>query len=92
MLRDIALELFARWQRFEENLLGLQGLERGALRIAGVTTTEYFIAEWLADYSASHSGIDIELAVDNRDAVVNRLINDEIEIAVMMMPPAQLSL
>ena len=92
LLRDTALDLFARWQRFEEDLLGLQGLERGALRIAGVTTTEYFIAQWLADYSASHPGIDIELAVDNRDAVVNRLINDEIEIAVMMMPPAQLSL
>jgi len=92
LLRETALELFARWQRFEEELLGLQGLERGTLRIAGVTTTEYFIAQWLADYSANHPGIEIDLAVDNRDAVVNRLISDDIEIAVMMMPPAQLAL
>ena len=92
LLRETALELFARWQRFEEDLLGLQGLERGTLRIAGVTTTEYFIAQWLADYSANHPGIEIDLAVDNRDAVVNRLISDDIEIAVMMMPPTQLAL
>jgi DNA-binding transcriptional LysR family regulator len=92
LLRETALDLFARWQRFEEDLLGLQGLERGVLRIAGVTTTEYFIAQWLADYSANHPGIEIELAVDNRDAVVNRLFNEDIEMAVMMMPPAQLSL
>ena len=89
LLRETALDLFARWQRFEEDLLGLQGLERGVLRIAGVTTTEYFIAQWLADYSASHPGIEIELAVDNRDAVIHRLYNEDIEIAVMMMPPAQ---
>ncbi|HEY7802903.1 MAG TPA: LysR family transcriptional regulator [Orrella sp.] len=92
LLRETALDLFARWQRFQEDLLALQGLERGTLRIAGVTTTEYFIAQWLADYSVNHPGIDIDLAVDNRDAVVNRLMNDDIEIAVMMMPPAQLSL
>lgn len=92
LLRETALDLFARWQRFEEDLLGLQGLERGVLRIAGVTTTEYFIAQWLADYSASHPGIEIELAVDNRDAVIHRLYNEDIEIAVMMMPPAQMSL
>ena len=92
LLRETALEMFARWQRYEEDLQALQGLERGTLRIAGVTTTEYFIAQWLADYSARHPGIDLDLVVDNRDAVIKKLIEDDIEIAVMMMPPEQLSL
>lgn len=92
LLRETALDLFSRWQRFEQELQALHGLERGTLRIAGVTTTEYFIAQWLADYTASHPGIDIDLAVENRDAVVKHLVADEIELAVMMMPPNNLAL
>lgn len=92
LLRDTVLDLFARWQRFEEELQALQGLERGTLKIAGVSTTEYFIAHWLSDYTANHPGIDIELVVENRDAVVRYLSDDETELAVMMMPPQHLSL
>ncbi|TSE18895.1 HTH-type transcriptional activator CmpR [Tepidimonas alkaliphilus] len=89
LLRAAALDMFARWQRFEDELQALHGLERGVLRIAGVTTTEYFIAQWLHRYTTEHPGIDIELAVDNRDAVVRRLREEAIELAVMMMPPEQ---
>ncbi|MCX7742713.1 MAG: LysR family transcriptional regulator, partial [Tepidimonas sp.] len=89
MLRAAALDMFARWQRFEDELQALHGLERGVLRIAGVTTTEYFIAQWLHRYTTEHPGIDIELVVDNRDAVVRRLREETIELAVMMLPPDQ---
>lgn len=92
LLRETALEMFARWQRFEEDLQALHGLQRGVLRIAGVTTTEYFIAQWLHRYTDSHPGIEIELAVDNRDAIVRRLRQEETELAVMMMPPDDLPL
>ena len=92
MLQETALDIFARWQRFEEDLQALHGLERGLLRIAGVTTTEYFIAQWLRRYTDSHPGIDIELAVDNRDAVIQRLQDESTELAVMMMPPERLPL
>ena len=92
LLRQTALDIFARWQRFEEDMLAVNGLERGTLRIAGVTTTEYFIAQWLSDYTDNHPGIEIELAVENRDAVVKYLSDDVIELAVMMMPPQNLSL
>lgn len=91
-LRQTALDMFVRWGRFEEELQALHGLERGTLRIAGVTTTEYFIAQWLAAYSARHPGIEIDLVVQNRDAVVSQLAADEIELAVMMMPPVHLRL
>lgn len=92
LLREAALEIFARWQRFEEDLQALHGLQRGLLPIAGVTTTEYFITQWLRRYTDSHPGIEIELAVDNRDAVVRRLQQEATELAVMMMPPDDLPL
>lgn len=51
-----------------------------------------FITQWLRRYSDSHPGTEIELAVDNRDAVVRRLQQEATELAVMMMPPDDLPL
>jgi len=85
-------EMFASWRAFEDSVGELQGLLRGSLRIAGVSTTEYFIAQWLKPFAQAHPGIDIDLAVENRDAVVQRLERGQDDLAVMMMPPRHLAL
>lgn len=84
--------MFDEWRAFEDELDALEGLLRGSLRIAGVSTTEYFIAQWLKPFSAAHPGVEIDLAVDNRDAVVRRLEQEQDDLAVMMMPPTHLKL
>lgn len=92
LLLEAVRELFARWQRFEQEAAELQGLERGRLRIAAVTTAEYFVPDLLGPFAKQHPGIDIELAVENRDAVVRRLERGDDELAVMMLPPTHLPL
>lgn len=87
-VRDMAL----RWQRFEDDAAALQGLRRGRLRIAAVTTTEYFLPDLLGPFARQYPGIRIELAVENRDAVIARLARGEDELAAMMRPPADLPL
>jgi DNA-binding transcriptional LysR family regulator len=61
------------------------------LKLAAVTTAEYFIPELLAPFARAHPGIDVTLAVDNRDRIVRRLEQDLDDLAVMM-PPAHLPL
>jgi LysR family transcriptional regulator, low CO2-responsive transcriptional regulator len=82
----------AAWQGFEEDASALQGLRRGRLRIAAVTTTEYFLPDLLGPFARQYPGIEIELAVENRDAVVARLERGDDELAAMMLPPAHLPL
>lgn len=82
----------AAWQSFEEEAAALQGLRRGRLRIAAVTTTEYFLPDLLGPFARQYPGIEIELAVENRDAVVARLERGDDELAAMMLPPAHLPL
>ena len=84
--------MFEHWQEFEEGMADFQGLLRGSLRIAGVTTTEYFLAQWLKPFLAVHPGIDVELAIENRDAVVRRLEQGQDDLSVMMLPPPHLAL
>ena len=66
-------DMGAAWQAFEDDAASLQGLRRGRLRIAAVTTTEYFLPDLLGPFARQYPGIEIELAVENRDAVVARL-------------------
>lgn len=82
----------AAWQEFEDDAAALQGLRRGRLRIAAVTTTEYFLPDLLGPFARAYPGIEIELAVENRDAVVARLERGDEELAAMMLPPPHLPL
>ncbi len=91
-LRETLGEIQASWQRLDAKLGELHGLMRGKLRIAAVTTAEYFVPDIVGPFAAAHPGVDIELAVENRDRVVRRLERGEDDLAVMMLPPAHLPL
>lgn len=91
-LQQTAGELNDCWRRFESRLAELNGLVRGSLRIAAVTTAEYFVPDLVGPFAAAHPGVEIELAVENRDGVVARLQRGIDDMAVMMMPPEDLPL
>ncbi|ODT36441.1 MAG: nitrate reductase [Lautropia sp. SCN 70-15] len=91
-LQQTAGELNDCWRRFESRLAELSGLVRGSLRIAAVTTAEYFVPDLVGPFAAAHPGVEIELAVENRDGVVARLQRGIDDMAVMMMPPEDLPL
>ncbi len=91
-LAEAVRQMGAIWQQFEDDAADLQGLKRGRLRIAAVTTTEYFLPDLLGPFARQYPGIAIELAVENRAAVVARLERGDDELAAMMRPPAHLPL
>ena len=91
-LQETVGEIRACWQRFEARIGELHGLMRGKLRIAAVTTAEYFVPDFIGPFAAAHPGVDIEIAVENRDRVVKRLESGSDDLAVMMLPPAHLPL
>jgi len=91
-LQATVTDISACWQRFEGRLGELQGLLRGRLRLAAVTTAEYFVPDLLGPFSAQHPGVQIELAVENRDRVIARLHAQADDLAVMMLPPDALPL
>jgi LysR family transcriptional regulator, low CO2-responsive transcriptional regulator len=84
--------MFEHWREFEDTVADTQGLLRGSLRIAGVTTTEYFLAQWLKPFVQAYPGIEIDLVVDNRSTIIARLERAQDDLAVMMMPPQHLAL
>lgn len=91
-LKQTVGELIDCWQRFESSLNEQRGLVRGHLRIAAVTTAEYFVPDLIGPFAAAHPGVELELSIENRDRVVQRLQQRSDDVAVMMLPPQDLPL
>ena len=83
LLQQSTIELTECWQRFEARMAEMHGLVRGRLRIAAVTTAEYFVPDLLGPFAEAHPGVDIELAVENRDRVVEHLQRGNYDLAVI---------
>lgn len=86
-LQDTVSEVFGLWARFESRMAELQGVRRGTLRLAAVTTAEYLLPQLLGPFCEIYPGIDVQLAVENRAAILGRLDKGLDELTVMMKPP-----
>ena len=75
----------------EDTAARLQRLEVGTLTIGMVSTAKYFLPRLLAEFRCEHSGIDVKLAVGNRDQLVRMLQANELDIAIMGRPPKELA-
>ncbi|MBK8322558.1 MAG: LysR family transcriptional regulator [Betaproteobacteria bacterium] len=74
----------------DEALAALQGLTEGRLPIAVVSTAKYFAPPLLARFLRAHPAVKLELAIDNREAVIAKLGANEVDLAIMGRPPAEL--
>ena len=93
-LTEAGQELRSHAQRFAAQTLQLQaamdqyrGLERGVLRIAVVSTANYFLPPLIAAYSERYPGVRISLQVANREAVLTSLTDHRTDIAITGEPP-----
>ena len=91
-LLEAARSMFDAWAAFEMTVGELKGARRGRLALAAVTTAEYFVPALVAPFVRSHPGVEVSLAVENRDAIVERLRQDLDDFTIMMMPPPELRL
>src|SRR5512141_2387809 len=91
-LARTARAIVDEWDGFGQTINAMQGLTRGRLRVAVVSTAKYFVPRLLGSFCAKHPGIDISLEVLNRDGVVQRLRDNRDDLYVMSMPPRDMDL
>jgi len=80
-------ELFERLERLAQDLAALQGMEKGRLNLAIITTAKYFVPRLLGDFCTLYPGIDLSLFVGNRKAVLERLAHNQDDLFVLGQPP-----
>ncbi|HNC51867.1 MAG TPA: LysR substrate-binding domain-containing protein [Accumulibacter sp.] len=74
----------------DEALLALKGLKGGRIAVAVASTAEYFAPGLLAQFRKTQADLRIRLLIDNRDTVSRLLSGNEVDLAIMGRPPAQL--
>lgn len=75
----------------DEALDALKGMRGGHLSIGVISTAKYFAPRLLAEFRRRHPGVDLSLGVSNRETLVRRLTDNEIDLAIMGQPPKDIA-
>ncbi|MFN7086823.1 MAG: LysR family transcriptional regulator [Burkholderiales bacterium] len=76
----------------QQSLAALQGINQGTLNITLISTAKYFAPRFLAQFCELYPGVKLRLAVNNRALLLQRLLDNEIDLAIMGHPPQGLDI
>lgn len=91
-LARTARSMVAEWEAFGQKVDRLKGLTRGRLRLAVVSTAQYFIPRLLGSFCRRHPDIEVALQVLNRDGVLGRMRENQDDLYIMSQPPGDIEL
>ena len=89
-LAEACRDIEARMERLSEDLSALQGVERGSLKLAILTTVKYTVPKLLGGFCAAHPGSEVAMVVGNRENLLQRLANNQDDLYIMGQPPDSL--
>jgi DNA-binding transcriptional LysR family regulator len=85
-----ARKILASLKDAEDVAARLQRAETGVLTVGMVGTAKYFLMGLIGEFMRKHSGVELKLAIGNREQLVGMLHNSEVDIAIMGRPPKEL--
>jgi hypothetical protein len=91
-LAATAREMMAAWDGFQQAVDGLQGLTRGTLKIAVVSTAKYFLPRLVGSFCERYPKIEVAMEILNRDRVLQRIHDNMDDLYVMSRPPQDMDL
>ncbi len=80
-------QIFEQLAQFEMKVADLQGMKRGRLRLATITTTKYFIPRALAPFCQMYPGIDVSLQITNHEQLISRLSDNQDDLYILSQVP-----
>ena len=90
ILLDHARQILQSLKDADESLMALKGLKGGRVAVAVTSTAEYFAPGLLAEFRKVQADVGVRLLVDNREEVSRLLTANEVDLAIMGRPPADM--
>jgi len=84
--------IFASISSLNEKINDLKGLKSGLLKIAVVTTAQYFLPQILGPFCKQYPDIDVEFKVGNRAQIIERLKSNLDDFYLFSDPPENLDI
>ncbi len=91
-LAEACADIESRMEQLSQDLAALQGVERGSVRLAILTTVKYAVPKLLGGFCAAHPGIDVAMVVGNRENLLQRIARNQDDLYIMGQPPEHLDL
>jgi DNA-binding transcriptional LysR family regulator len=85
-----ARRVLAALKDAEDTLDRLKGVRAGRITVGIVSTAKFFAPRLLAGFLREHPGVDVNLIEGNKQALVDLLHRNELDLAVMGTPPREL--
>lgn len=79
-------QVLTTFEHLEERVNNLKGLEGGRVRIAVVSTAQYFLPQVMQSFLTQHPNISILLEVVNKEHLLERLANNQDDIYILGQP------
>lgn len=92
IMAEACRDMDVRLERLTQDLSALQGLEKGTIKLAILTTAEYFAPRMLGEFCAQHPGIDASMFVGNRETLLERMAQNLDDLYIFGQPPANLNI
>ena len=90
VMADYANRILDLWREAGDEMAAQRGVFSGTLRIGAVTTAEYLLPPLLVAFAAVQPKVKVQLKVGNRDQIVQMLSGQDVDLAIMGRPPAEL--
>ena len=90
-VRRLSLTMLSQVKDCEDSLASLRGATGGHLELTVVSTAKYFAPQLLSAFSKPHAGVTIKLSVNNREQVIQQLMENRVDLAIMGRPPRGLN-
>lgn len=90
IMLQYARQILQALKEADESLSAIKGLKGGRIAVAVTSTAEYFAPGLLASFRKAQPDVRIRLLIDNRDTVGKLLAQNEVDLAIMGRPPAEL--
>ena len=86
-LHQACLGIFEHLTQFEMIAADMKGLKAGKLKLAVVTTAEYFAPRLLGMFCQQYPEIEVSLEVSNRKHILDRLASNMDDLYILDLPP-----
>ncbi len=91
LLYDTCREMLGALTNLEMKLAEMHGLKRGRLRLAVITTAQYFAPSILGQFARRYPDVELSLEVSNFDRVLERLANNDDDLYIIGHVPERLT-
>jgi DNA-binding transcriptional LysR family regulator len=92
LLLNYAERLLALWNEASDEMASHLGAFSGSLRVGAVTTAEYWLPRLLVTFVSENPRVKINLHVANREDILRKLVNQDVDVAVTGHPPNEMKL